>query len=223
MSNVTAIILNWNRPHNIPVIATHLQSIGLFNQILVWDNANANNLPENSSLYVSIPSQRNCYTLGRYLASFNAENDELYFQDDDILVGNIPQLYDYWKKQPTKIVAGLADQDGLKHWELEANKKPWLQLGWGSFHRKEWLELTDEYLVRYGEDLLLRRKWDRIYTALHGQHAPVKAKFKRLRNPSGQYSDSDSGSLWLMKDHMQLTHLAANRALAIRAEMQAQL
>ena len=216
---VTAILLNWARPHNIPRIAAFLNDCPIINQVIVWDNSKK--LPE-SPLYERVTALQNVYTMGRLLASKHAENDELYFQDDDILVGNILRMYDYWQKQPEKIVAGLAHEKDLRHWELEAHKVPWLQLGWGSFHRKEWLTLTDEYIVRHGEDELLRRKWDRIYTTIHGGHAPVKAKIFRLRNPGGGYSDSDQSSLWLKTDHQKLTTLAVARALEIRASMQSQ-
>lgn len=214
---VSAVLLNWRRPFHLPQIVRSLRAHQFVREIIVFNNSPSplprfEETPDQPVMVIDSPV--NLCTFGRCRAAELATHEIIYTQDDDIEVLNIPAIYERFLGHQSAITAGLAP----RHYELEAHREPWLQLGWGALFRKEWLSAINPYLTKYGEDELLHRKFDRIFTALFGRHDPVLGEFLRLRDPrSGIDSDRDPHSLWLRPDHRRLTHLAIDRALALRA------
>lgn len=159
-----------------------------------------------------IRSPRNIGTYGRRLAAHHAKHDLIFTQDDDCLIQNVPQLLAAYLEKPDCITAGLSQG----HYRIEANKTDWLQLGWGSWQKREWFDNVEQYIACYGVDDLLLSKFDRVYSVLHARHNPLVANFTRLKGPDGTDSDRDASSLWLQKNHWKLRDEAVARAVAIR-------
>ncbi len=208
MEACAAVILNWKRPWNLPEIIHSLQTYKFIKEIIVFDNSGKLEL-EGPTLNapIVIQSQTNVCTYGRFLAAQQASHDVIYTQDDDVVVHNVKALYERFMRHQKQITAGLSGG----HYAIEAGKKPFLQLGWGAFFLKEWINSLDKYIREYGEDNVLHRKADRIFTALHGKYDPVPGSFTRLKNSDGKPSDRDPSSLWLKPDHRQLTMEAMAR------------
>ena len=209
--DITAVLLNWQRPWNLPKIVDSLRDFA--GEIVCWDNSGT--CPDIDGVRI-FRSERNVCTYGRFLAAQHARYDVLFTQDDDVVVRNAEALYERFLTHQTHITAGLAPG----HYRAEAHNKPWLQLGWGSLHRREWLDAaTERWLDAYGPSELLHRKWDRIYTCLHGSevggHDPQPASFERLLGPDGKPSERDRNSLWLRGDHVRLTNEAVGKVMAI--------
>ncbi len=206
---LSAVLLNWRRPYNLPKIVESLRTTKLFSETIIWDNSGTLEPIDGTTI---IRSERNLGTYGRRLAAHHAKNDVVYAQDDDHVVENIPEILAAFMSRPDCIAAAL----NKPHYKVEAGKKPWLQIGWGSFQRREWFDNVKPYIDCYGVDDLLLSKYDRVYTVMHAKHNPIVAKFRRLQGPDGDVSESDKSSLWLQKDHWRLRDEAVSRAIRIR-------
>ena len=202
--SVTAVLLNWRRPWNIEPIVHEISSH--VDEIIIWDNSGRLGRIAGATV---IESQENCGTYGRYLAAQCAEHDVIYTQDDDVLVRNVPFILGLLNES---IVAGLT----RGHYRAEAHKKPWILLGWGSVFRREWLDAVEPWRERYGEDHLLKSKFDRIFTILWGKHHPIRADVERLKNPDGRRSEMDANSLYRQTDHHPLVREATEKSLEIK-------
>lgn len=211
MPNVTAVLLNWRRPHNIETIMASLRSVREISEFVIWDNSGTLNQRDFPGCRVYY-SPENIFTLGRFKAAAMATNETCFTQDDDILVNNVPALLDMHFHNPDRIVAGLRKG----HYEAEAGKKPFMNLGWGSVFRREWVSVLDEWVRVYGEDDLLRRKADRVFTILKGNHHPVYADITPLRDPNGRLSESSPDALYRRPDHYTLTEAATRNAVELR-------
>ncbi len=224
MTPVSAILLNYKRPYHLPAIVKSLDALPFIDELIIWNNGREGSLidiiPECRAGLTIIDSQDNLCTLGRFKAAELARNSIVYTQDDDVIIHNVPQLLEKFLTHREKITAGLVD----RHYRLEANQRPWQQIGWGSLHLREWMtETLEPYISRFGEDELLSRKADRIYTALFGRHDPVHSvdgiDIERLKGPDGRDSDRDGNSLWLRGDHGRLTEEAMSRVREIKQQV----
>lgn len=155
-------------------------------------------------------------TYGRYLATAYATNELIYTQDDDCIVKNVPELYERFMSNKPGITAGLADKPGSRHYEVEAHKTPWIALGWGAFFLKSSVGVLDKWKSKYGEDELLIRKADRIFTVLCTPHDPIRSNHDILKGPNGVPSERDENALWRQKDHYQLRDTAVKKALSLK-------
>ena len=200
---ITAILLSWKRPWNLPEIIQSLHVYDFIKEIIVWNNGDR--LKLDGAKVINSPV--NVYTYGRFLAAQHARHETIYTQDDDVIVHNVEALLWRFMGHQECITAGLSGG----HYAAEAGRTPWLQIGWGAFWLKDWACQLDKYISEYGEDEVLYRKADRIFTALHGKHDPTPGSFTRLKNPNGKPSDRDPNSLWLKSDHRQLTMEAMAR------------
>ena len=218
--DVSAVLLNWRRPWNLPKIVESLRRYDFIKEILVWNNhvGPPAQEPDIASLPGSVRvygHNENLGTYGRFTAASVARCPAIYTQDDDYIVNNIPELYERFCEFDDQVVHALSPN----HYRIEAGRTSWAQLGWGSFFAKSSIGLLHPYIDRYGIDTLLKSKADRIFTILHGKHLPLHADFEVLRNPDGGPSDRDCNSLWLQKDHLRLRDMAAVRALELKREL----
>lgn len=211
---IAAVIINWKRPHNIGRIVEDLSMLRLFDEILVWDNSSILEKPAGSR-FALINSEENLCTYGRFLAVKHSTCDVIYTQDDDYLTGGYAdELVALHKKNPDKIVAGLIEG----HYNAEAHKTPWLQLGWGSVFHRSAIDVLDQYTERFGVDEVLKRKADRIFTSLHGEHLPVKVLPLRLFDPNGRKSETSDDALYRRPDHQKLTERAMERVRMLQED-----
>jgi hypothetical protein len=199
-------LVNWKRPHNLPAILDSLYAEPRIREVIVWDNSGTLAIPR---AHV-IGCGRNICTLGRFKAIDLATSEAIYTQDDDIVVRDIPAILDAYEEG--KIVASLTPG----HMRAEAGKKPWVQLGWGSVFSRLAPACLNEWMDRHGEDLLLERKADRIFTILHGNHVYREASVEPLKDPDGRESQSSRDALYRKPDHNVLTQRASELAMEIR-------
>lgn len=98
---LTAIILNWKRPENIPKILLALRQCDLVDEIIIWNNNPEIKLALGEDVCV-INSSRDLGLFTRFSAALLAKNDGILFQDDDVVLdGNkIRQLYKHWQSDP---------------------------------------------------------------------------------------------------------------------------
>lgn len=204
----SAILLNWKRLHNLPKIIDSLAAVPRIREVIVWDNSGE--FYSDHQLVRVFKCGRNICTFGRFRAVEMADYDAIYTQDDDVIVNDIDAILDLY--DPDKIVASLTDG----HMRSEAGRKPWVQLGWGSVFSRDSADVLNLWLEDQGENLLLHRKADRIFTILHGRHEYKLADVEPLYDPDGRESQSSKDALYKMKDHYALTQRASELALAIR-------
>ena len=206
----TAVLLNWKRPYHMPTIVAALRAVPIIEEIIIWDNSGR--LPDVDGATV-IQSKENVGTYGRYLAAQQAAHRTIYTQDDDYVVSNVMGLWGRFNG--TKIVAGLSPG----HYRTQAHKTPFIQLGWGSFHRREWMEdSVRKWVACYGVDDVLKSKFDRIYTVLAGveKHDPVMGQFTALREDDGRPSDRTDKAIWVQPGHYKRVEEAVARAVELR-------
>ena len=75
-NKISAILLNWKRSENIPIIISHLLRYKFIDEIIIADNSKGENLK----------------VYARYLAAQRAKNELIYFQDDDCLI-DVEKVY----------------------------------------------------------------------------------------------------------------------------------
>lgn len=213
---VTAVLLNWKRPHNMPQIIAHLKRNEIFDQIVIVDNGKTLDQFSEDDVVQIVKCKHNFGTFGRKIGAALAINDIIYTQDDDCVVHNIPELLSEFLAREDQIVAGLSI--GHYRHEWERSKKPWIQLGWGSFHWRHWLIAgVDAWIEKYGaRDPMLWSKFDRIYSVLHGNHFAIPARYTPIIGPDGGHSERDGHSLWLQPDHREKVRQAVKRALELK-------
>jgi len=82
-ADVSAVLLSWKRPSNIPRIVNELLSVSFIKEIIVWNN--------NSELVLNVPgckvinSSHNFMPFARFAAATLATEKTILFQDDDML------------------------------------------------------------------------------------------------------------------------------------------
>lgn len=209
---VTAIVPIWRRPQNLPIIVDRLLSMPWVAQLVLWDNNHQapSRFTHNDSRVEVVHASKNYVTYGRFLAARRcARYSVLYTQDDDVLPASewLEQLLASYEREPTCLHAGLSPA----HYRVEVERKPWLQLGWGAMFHHSHLGVLDKYTGRYGEDELLLRKADRIFSILAGAdlHRPQVADYKNLVGHGGREA------LYRRTDHWRLTREAVFRARAL--------
>lgn len=199
--NVTAVLLNWKRPHNMEPICRSLMDTGRISKIVLWDNSGTMETIVMDGLEI-VRSRKNICTLGRFKAVRHADSEFIYTQDDDVIVNNVGELIEtFFRVGGKKIVSGLT----AGHFKHEANKTPWMQLGWGSVFSSKWIEVLNEWMMLYGENEVLQRKADRIFTILNGRNYPVEADVTPLSDPDGRLSQTSPDALYRRPDHNKLT------------------
>lgn len=166
---VTAVLLNYKRPQNIPLILPTLLNKPYITEIII-----ANNTYQNEGVYA------------RFTTSLRAKNQIIYTQDDDCLNPDIDTLFKKYQENPSKIVFSAPPyyKSSLSNKTLTINhaNKPTEGLttelttgfttaqcaliGWGSFFKKDKIPVLEEYLKYYPKDEFFLRTADRVFTLL---------------------------------------------------------
>jgi hypothetical protein len=83
-------------------------------------------------------------------------------------------------------------------------------MGWGSFFKKEWISVLDQYTQKFGQDYCFYRETDRIFSILLGKHSNFTL------GDMVQFSESTGDmALCNQPDHLQYKKLSIERALEI--------
>jgi len=206
---VSACLVSWKRPENVRRIVEQLRQEPLIDDIVIWNNA-PQPLEIAGDDVTVVQSASNVVTYGRYLAVEHAKHDVIYTQDDDCLVHNIGELYETFRNNPHRIAHGLK----LGHLAVNAENlfgdAQMALVGWGGFFHREWTGVFDAYRELFGEDELLWRKADRLFSLLLN---------RRSRSRLADVTDLDGASgdvaLSVLPDHEELTRQAITRALSL--------
>jgi len=187
MNKVSAILVTYKRPNELRQIVKVLGDYPFIDEILVRDNE-----VESENL--------KCY--GRYVMAQQARNEWLYMQDDDCIVKNIWQMYELFD--------GSQFVNAIKIDRMSFYSGRDSLLGWGAFLCKSWISVLDKYIAKYGEDMILKREADRIFTSLLG--VPKRTV---VANVTDFPCAMDPKSLSLQPDHFNFRNLAINRCKEI--------
>ena len=191
-------------------IVEQLRDNPLIDDIVIWNNDPAQQLSFEDPRVTVIDSERNRVTYGRFLAAQHAKHAIIYTQDDDCLVHNIADLHESFRFDPTCIA------HGLKLGHLASNAENYFEtaqmalVGWGAFFHRDALAAFEPYRGAWGEDELLDRKADRLFSLLMNcRHRSQLAEVTDLAGASGEEA------LSVRSDHFELTHEAIGRALGL--------
>ena len=114
-NHVTAILLSWKRPQNISRIVHELKRSPRVSEILLWNNDPENDLELPGVKVVNSPQNYHC--LARYCMVPLAENNQIWFQDDDLLIRpeQLEIIHSAYTRDPARIygVAGRNIVNGL--------------------------------------------------------------------------------------------------------------
>ncbi len=210
-ASVTACLLSWKRPQNLPVIVRALSRVECIGEILVWNNNPRVRLefPEPNTRVIQSGENLSCY--GRFQCAAQARNPVVYVQDDDALNPDVAGLYDQFLRDPARITHALAPT----HWN-QRNRRTYGEsqaalLGWGAFFRKEWLSVLEELPPPVRKDPAFRREADAFFTVLlERKHNAVPAEISHLDGHS-----TPGIALWCDVGYQRLTSLAIRQALRL--------
>jgi len=114
-NHVTAILLSWKRPQNMPRIVDELKRSPRVSEIVLWNNDPEKNLQFSGVKVINSP--RNYHCLARYCMVPLAENNEILFQDDDLVIRpeQLETIHAAYTRDPSRIygVAGRNIVNGL--------------------------------------------------------------------------------------------------------------
>jgi glycosyltransferase involved in cell wall biosynthesis len=207
---VTACLLSWKRPQNMHPIVDSLQRHSFIQEILVWNNNPQVDLRFDGERVRVIAAGQNEICYGRFLCAQQAKHQTIYFQDDDVIVENVADLYKTFRADGNRIVHALAGQHFTQQERSVYRQGQVALLGWGSFIDKSWLESLEAYVAACGADHLLRREADKFFSLLQQKrHKSVRA---RLRHLPG-YSTAGV-ALYQQPEHGRFKALAVRRVLA---------
>ncbi len=208
---VSACLLSWKRPHNLPVIVRALRRCEFIDEILIWNNNPDTKLEviDSKTRVIQSSENQNCY--GRFLCAAQARNSIVYMQDNDALNHDIAGLYRQFLRRPDSVAHALAPTHwGQRHRQVYGNSQAAL-LGWGAFLRKEWLSVPNELTATWRGDALFRREADKFFTLLlERRHNPVAGDIEHLDDHS-----TPGIALWRDAGHQQLAALAISRTLRL--------
>jgi len=148
-------------------------------------------------LYISFQRDPSCITHGLKLGHL-AHNAENFFdvspKDVSLLDSDEQQSGADDPSRKPQTQGGSAAQMGL--------------VGWGAFFNRKWCDVFQNYIACFGEDELLCRKADRLFTLLlDRRHRSLPAEVTDLEGASGEEA------LSVKSDHFDLTRQAVERAL----------
>ena len=194
MKKVTAVLIQWKRQHNLPMIIQSLTKYPFIDEILIRDNSKCENIK--------------CY--GRYTLAKKAKNNIIYTQDDDCVVNNIDQIYEAFirdqERMATGTIKGFLDVVD----DYTYSSKQLGLMGWGTFFKKDWVRVLDKYVDKYGKDECFYRETDRIFSILLGKHHNL------VNADLEQFIDKDkSVALCEQPDHLDFKKLAIQRSLEL--------
>ncbi len=207
--SVTACLLSWKRPQNLPLIVQALRRCECIDEILIWNNNPAVKLEIADSHTRVIQSDENLGCYGRFQCAAQARNSIVYVQDDDALNQDVAGLYEHFLRDPNGIAYALAPT----HWP-HRNRRIYGEahgalVGWGAFFPKDWLSVLHELPPSMREDALFRREADIYFSLLlERKHNAVQGQISHLDGHS-----TPGVALWCDPGWKTFTSLAIRQAL----------
>jgi len=205
----SAVVLSYNRIANLGRIVENLQRREWIEDIVVWHQGVRlhGEVPGllGTRLFVARPNR---FRLGRFNAMDHCRNDAVLVQDDDVLPRNLDELWETWKLDRSSIAALLAKghlaTDPRRRW-LDCHE---VLLGWGAILDRRWRHVFKLWRHSYGDDMLLERKADRIFSILQQRpHHVLLADYEKL--PGADANDA----AWKQPDHDSATIEVRERCL----------
>jgi len=212
---VTAVLLNWRRPDNIPLILERLAEQPFVDEIVLWNNDDSIcEHKDHSDWFWATGDVRlrllfrfaNLGTWARFLACREASCDWIITQDDDCLCDNWPELYREALAHPDAITANMhRNEDDTHDGLIYVDGKCWdVWLGWGSMFRRELIgDIFERYVAKWGEDECLLRDADRVFAvALGRRHHAIQARTENLPGidgPMAIHKDGRKHLTWLAR------------------------
>lgn len=139
---VSAVLTRYKRLQELEQIIENLKQYDFIDEILICNN-----------------TKDNLMSWARYEKMHLAKNDTIYLQDDDCIIENLRELYDYY--DGTKLI------NGFKKERMQLYPGKDTMLGWGAFLDRRWTYIPmSKYIGTYGKDRILFREADRIFTVL---------------------------------------------------------
>ncbi len=208
---VSACLLSWKRPQNLPVIIATLREAGFINEILIWNNNPELRVEVDDPITRVIDSEENAMCYGRFLCAAEARNRVIYVQDDDAVNHDVVGLYREFLANPGRITHALSPshyQRGRREIYGAAHNA---LLGWGAFFRREWISVFNNLPASIFQNPLVLREADKLFSILlDREHHTVRGEISLLDG----HSNPDH-SLWLDPLNRQHKGLAVRQALSL--------
>lgn len=220
-SDVSVVLISFARPWNLPIICQSLVDYGFKDIHLAdnwqpsWESDGTPCRTDRSLLHTQFTDElrskvkfakarTNCKTASRYLTlDETVENEVIATVDDDYVV--TPEGWDRLLAAWTgnEIAAQLPSENRQFS---QAQKMPFINIGYGSLFKREWSDFTFSYLLNEGlvTQKEFRRFADRIFVTFFGSWNVIEATDEtlvRLTNHDGSFSDVDSSSIHLKDDY----------------------
>ena len=180
---ITAVLTKFKRIEEIEAIRESLSNQPLITEILVRDN-----------------TVINLMSYGKYLLIPESKNEVIYTQDDDCVVNNLTELFSYYDGEQ------MINQLKSSHINLYDGKDS--MMGWGAIFPKHSIRILDYYISKYGQDRVLWREADRIFTSLY-PHRTIVADVTDFPSANADYA------LYKEPIHDLYKHKAITRATEI--------
>jgi hypothetical protein len=208
---VSACLLSWKRPYNLPAILHTLRRLEFIDEILIWNNDPSTRLEFDDGHTRILQASENLSCYGRFLCAAAARNPVIYVQDDDALNHDIPGLYRHFLREPASITHALAPYHwGLRNRHVYGSAQSAL-IGWGAFFRKECLSVLDDLAEPLREEALFRREADKFFTLLLDRgHNAVAGDIEHLDDHS-----TPGIALWRDDGRQQMAARAIGQALRL--------
>lgn len=204
---ISACLLSWKRPRQLRQIVDQLLRESLIDDIVIWNNNPDLPLTFPEERVRVINSDRNLVTYGRYLATQHARHEVIYTQDDDCLVGNIPELIATFRADPTRMAHALKLGHLLANPQHVRDGAQIGLLGWGAVFQRGWTKVLEDYREKFGEDRYLVRDADRLFSVLQQRrHRSLLAEVVDLEGSTGPAAMS------LEPEHQEVTRQAIEQA-----------
>jgi glycosyltransferase involved in cell wall biosynthesis len=208
---VTACLISWKRPQNLPQIVNVLRQLEFINEILIWNNNPAIPLEFADPKVRLIQSAENQSCYGRFLCAAEARNAVVYVQDDDALNADIVGLYEQYLLDSQRITYALAPTHWPRRHRRTYGESQAALVGWGAFFRKEWLSVLNDLPAELRCDPLFQREADAFFTILlERHHNPVAGQIMHLEDHS-----TPGIALWRDDCHQRSTAMAIGQALGL--------
>lgn len=159
---VTAVLLTWKREESTKQLVDQAFEDPIIDEVILWNNNpdveyTRDSLGHKNKSLTIVNSSENKITFGRYRAAMLSKNRLVYVQDDDWSMKDLQTIYNNYLKVGSDILSVVPST----HIEdIPRNKF----VGWGSIFDKKCLSVFENYIKVFGEDLILHREADLLFT-----------------------------------------------------------